>query len=62
MNNTSILTINDIQNILKISRTKAYSLLKLPGFPFFRIGKSIRIRKRDFEIWLNNQKKSDILA
>lgn len=62
MNDTSILTITDIQNILKISRSKAYSLLKLPDFPFFRIGKSIRIRKSDFEFWLNNLKKSDILA
>lgn len=51
--------VEDIQNILQISRTAAYALVKEePPFHVVRFGKSknrvIRISKESFDRWLNN--------
>ena len=39
--------------LLKISRSKAYSLTKEKGFPIIKIGKSIRILKNELYKWLH---------
>lgn len=62
MNDTSILTVNDIQKYLKISRSKAYALIKSPNFPIIRIGKCIRVDKNELDNWLHNYQKNDIFA
>lgn len=62
MIDNSILTINDIQKYLKISRSKAYDLIKSPDFPIIRIGKCIRVNKNELDNWLHNYKKNDIFA
>ncbi len=46
--------VEDIQNILQISRTAAYALIKNAPFRVVRVGNSIRISKEDFDMWLNN--------
>ncbi len=46
--------VEDIQNILQISRTAAYALIKNAPFRVVRVGNSIRISKEDFYRWLNN--------
>lgn len=46
--------VEDIQNILQISRTAAYALIKKAPFRVVRVGSSIRISKEDFDRWLNN--------
>lgn len=56
MNNfisNELLTINEIAKILKISRSKAYSLTKEKGFPLIRIGKCIRVKEKDLQKWLH---------
>ena len=48
-----LLTVEDIQIILSISKSKAYKLANTPGFPSIRIGtKMIRIPQKDFEEWI----------
>jgi excisionase family DNA binding protein len=37
------LTIEEVASILRISRTKAYELVREPGFPVIKIGKQLRI-------------------
>jgi len=54
--NVELLTIQEIQNILKISRTKTYQLINNNEFPTIKFGKVIRIDKKDFINWLENQK------
>lgn len=49
---SSLLTIEDIQRILKISKNTAYKLVKTNGFPSITIGKSIRIPEEEFEKWI----------
>lgn len=50
-----ILDVDLIQQIMGISRTKAYKLVKSDGFPRIKIGKRIGIPKEAFEEWLHNR-------
>lgn len=49
-----VLTVSDIQKILRIGRCTAYEIVNTPGFPAKRIGRSIRIPREGFEKWLND--------
>lgn len=48
-----LITVTEMASLLKISRSKAYSLVKEPDFPIIKIGKSIRIIKNELFKWLN---------
>lgn len=48
-------TVDEIQDILGISRTSAYNLVKKNAFHSVRIGGSIRISKKSFDAWLDQQ-------
>lgn len=48
-------TVDEIQDILGISRTSAYNLVKKNSFHSVRIGGSIRISKKSFDAWLDHQ-------
>jgi excisionase family DNA binding protein len=53
MNNIELLTIPEMAKLLKISRSKAYSMSKEKGFPIIKIGKSLRILKDELLKWLH---------
>ena len=48
-------TVDEIQDSLCISRTSAYNLVKKGVFHCVRIGGSIRISKKSFDEWLDQQ-------
>ena len=48
-------TVDEIQDILGISRTSAYNLVKKKAFHSVRIGGRIRISKKSFDEWLDHQ-------
>lgn len=48
-------TVDEIQDILEISRSSAYNLVKRNLFRSVRIGGSIRISKKSFDTWLDSQ-------
>jgi excisionase family DNA binding protein len=51
------LTPRDVQEMLGIGHTKAYELVTKPGgIPNIRIGKAIRINRRELDDWLERQK------
>lgn len=50
------ITVMEMADILKISRSKAYQIIKMPGIPLIKIGKNIRIDKNKFLGWLHTQK------
>lgn len=50
-----IYTVDEIQDILDIGRNAAYSLVKSGVFHSVRIGGNIRISKKSFDEWLDNQ-------
>ncbi len=47
-------SVQDIADILRISRSKAYELCMNPEFKVIRLGRTIRISKTSFDEWLNN--------
>ena len=55
------LTLRDVQEILGIGHTKAYELVTTPGgIPNVRIGRAIRINRRELSAWLEMQKVQDV--
>lgn len=49
-------TVEDLQNILCVSRPTVYNLLKRKEFRWFQIGgRKYRISKKSFDEWLDNQ-------
>lgn len=46
-------TVDEIQDILGISRTTAYNLVKSKVFHSVRVGGHIRISKKSFDEWLD---------
>lgn len=48
-------TVDEIQDILSISKPSAYNLVKSGIFRYVRIGGSIRISKKSFDEWLDQQ-------
>ena len=50
-----VYTVDEIQDILEIGRTSAYSLVKQNLFRSVRVGGSIRISKKSFDEWLDSQ-------
>ena len=42
---SNLITVIEMANMLKISRSKAYSIIKEKGFPIIKIGKCIRVKK-----------------
>jgi excisionase family DNA binding protein len=51
------ITLRDLQEVLGIGSTKAYELVNTPGgIPSVRVGRAIRISRRDLEDWLEQQK------
>lgn len=51
---TRMLTIEDVQTILNIKKTKAYQLVNTPGFPSLKIDSMIRIPEDKFEEWIKH--------
>ena len=52
-NVNGLITVPEMAKLLKISRSKAYSLIKQVNFPIIRIGKCIRVSRNSLEQWLN---------
>nr|WP_308496957.1 helix-turn-helix domain-containing protein [uncultured Agathobacter sp.] len=46
-------TVNEIQDILGISRSTVYELLKKNEFRWIQIGTKYRISKKSFDEWLD---------
>ncbi len=52
-NEDCLLTVSDLANHLKISRSKAYTLVNQKGFPVIKLGKCIRISQKQLKKWLH---------
>lgn len=50
------LSIRQLQDLLGIGHTKAYSLVASGEIPSVKIGRIIRINQQDLSNWLNQQK------
>ncbi len=52
MTEDRVLTVDDLADELKVGRYAAYALCRRPGFPSFRVGKSVRISRHGLERWI----------
>ena len=59
-NEQEFISLNELQEILAIGRTKAYDLVTSGDLPAVRIGRSIRISKQDLTDWLEQQKYQNV--
>ena len=50
-------TVLEVAEILNIGKNKAYTLIKDANFKVVRIGNSIRISKKSFDDWLDENEK-----
>ena len=50
------LSLKDVQQLLGIGRTKAYELVVTGELPAVRIGRCIRISRRELDEWLHRQR------
>ena len=54
-----ILTAHQIAKVLQLSRRRVYELLQMNplcgGMKSFDIGRSVRVRKESFVLWINQQ-------
>jgi excisionase family DNA binding protein len=59
-NEQEFISLNELQEILGIGRTKAYDLVTSGDLPAVRIGRIIRISKRDLTNWLEQQRYQNV--
>ena len=52
MDATEILTVREVAEYLKISKAKIYYLIKRREIPHIKIGRNVRIRLHDLQLWL----------
>ena len=56
LDETTLLTVDEMAGLLRISRTKAYEVCRRSDFPgVIRLGRSIRIVKAQLIEWLKTQ-------
>jgi excisionase family DNA binding protein len=53
------LSLKDVQQLLGIGRTKAYELVTTGELPAVRIGRCIRVNRRELDEWLRAQRYVD---
>lgn len=54
---SEVYTVSDVQDILNISKTLAYEIVKQNLFPVIKIRTSIRIPKKGFHEWIDSHNK-----
>jgi len=50
-----ILTIPEVARYLKVSKSKIYSLVSRQEIPHLKIGRNVRIRQADLQMWMKKQ-------
>ena len=53
------LSLKDVQQLLGIGRTKTYELVTTGELPAVRIGRCIRVNRRELDEWLQAQRYAD---
>lgn len=52
---TKLLTVNEVAELLRISRSRAYELSNTHDFPSVRVGRLVRVPQDDLINWLHRQ-------
>lgn len=57
--NQSLMTVNDISEYLRISKTSVYRLVRERKIPVSRIGRHLRFRRGVIDEWLTHMEKKN---
>ncbi len=60
LNQTRYLTVDEVKDTLKISRTKAYEIATSGEFETVKIGRCLRINEKSFLNWLRCQRYPEV--
>ena len=55
LSENTILTIPEVARYLKMSKSKIYDLVSKKEIPHIKIGRNVRIRQTDLQIWMEKQ-------
>ena len=50
-----IFTVPEVSAYLKISKSKIYYLVSKQEIPHLKIGRNVRIRQKDLQVWMEKQ-------
>jgi putative molybdopterin biosynthesis protein len=56
MTTESLLTAEEVANVLRVSRSKVYSMMRLKEIPTVTIGKNVRVCKCDLEDFIQRNR------
>ena len=56
----SLLTIEEVAEFLRVSKTSVYRLVERRDIPFCRVGRSVRFDRRDLEAYLTARRVGSI--
>lgn len=51
-----MMTINELAEFLSVSRHTIYGWTSMRSLPYYKLGRTVRFRKKDIEAWLEKQK------
>lgn len=56
------MTVQEMAQCLGIGRNRAYELIRTGKVPFLKFGRSVRIPKKAFDVWLANETSANNVA
>lgn len=59
--NSDIMTVKEVADYLKVNDRTVYRLATTNKIPGFKVGGSWRFRRKEIELWINEQSKKDAL-
>lgn len=59
MEDKEYLKVSEVAEFLRIGRTRAYELVGSGEIPSVRIGRNIRVSRRELERWLEERRQSE---
>ncbi len=54
------LKVAEVARIIRVARSRAYELVAEGEIPSIRIGRSVRVNRRELDEWLEGQRQSEI--
>jgi excisionase family DNA binding protein len=54
------LKVPEVAEVLRIARSRAYELVGNGEIPSIRIGRSVRVNRRELDVWLEGQRQTKI--
>jgi len=58
--NGTLMTIDEVLAALKVKSCTVYRLIKTGDLPAIRIGRRWRVRRTDFDAWLETKRRSNV--